>query len=396
MSTYYQGYKIRIYPTPEQEKRFYDHIHGCRFLWNQFIAIHNERHANGEQFLSLYDMNKLIPELKEKYPWLNDVDNGSLQKVSGMVSRAFDKFFEKKARHPTFHSKKDSKHTYPVRDDRFYILKDYMQIPSIGHVKYASDDYDFPYETYTHRTYKICNVRVTKILHNNKWVVTFNIERESQTLPLNDYTMGIDLGLVKLATVKTENSTYTIKNVNNSERMKKAVERRKRDQRRVERKQYRMYQKTLPSGDIVYEPSKNWEKAMNKLRRDYAYEANVRKDHIHKETTRLVNHLPKQVVMEDLHVEKLKRDKFQPREISTACWSTFTEIMRYKCENRGIDFKLVPDDYPSSKTCSNCGFIHKDLKLTPDRLFVCPNCGFIIDRDENAAVNLRDYYKDEK
>ena len=97
--------------------------------------------------------------------------------------------------------------------------------------------------------------------------------------------------------------------------------------------------------------------------------------------------------METLHVESLKKNKHLAPDISKACWYTFTVCMKYKCERYEIDFQQVPWNYPSSKTCSNCGHYHKDLKMTKDRKFVCPECGYIEDRDINAATNLMNYYK---
>lgn len=394
MSEYYQGYKIRIYPNKVQEEIIWNHINGCRFWWNHLLELNINRYKNGEERLREFDMNNLISNARLTFEWLENVCYDSLSAVSRMLNNAYERFFNKTAGHPKFHSKKYGDLTYPVRDNRFYIIDDtYMQIPGLGRVKYRPGNYNIPFETRTRQLCKKCNVRIHYSQRNNKWTIGFTVKRENQALPLNDYTMGIDLGLNKLATVKTEKSTFIIKNVNKSKRMKNAVKRRKRDQRRTARKQRNMYEHINSIGKTVYEPSKNWIKSMNKVRKDYAHEANIRNDYIHKYTTKLANMYPSQIVMETIKVSHLIRNRNIADTILNACWFKFTNILRYKSERRGIDFRQVPRNYPSSKTCSNCGTLHSKLRMTKDRLFVCPNCGYTVDRDINAATNLMNYFK---
>ena len=136
--------------------------------------------------------------------------------------------------------------------------------------------------------------------------------------------------------------------------------------------------------------TKNIEKAELELLKIYNRISNIRDDYIHQTTAKIVKLYPKRVVMEDLNVAGMMKNRHLSRAVQQQNFNKFINYMKYKCEFNGIEFVQVGRFYPSSKMCSNCGCIKKDLKLS-DRTYICPECGTVIDRDLNAAINLSNY-----
>ena len=137
-----KSFKVRLYPTKEQEELMWKHIGCSRFIWNYMLDLQNERYKNGEKFLSRFDMIKLLTPLKrqDEYKWLNEVSNTTLQIVCTDLHKAFQRMFNKTAKHPKFKSKKLAKASYPVSSDnkRFYFIGDKVNIEKLGKIKYKS------------------------------------------------------------------------------------------------------------------------------------------------------------------------------------------------------------------------------------------------------------------
>lgn len=378
-----KSYKIRIYPTKEQEKKLWQHIGARRFIWNYMLDLQQKRFEDGEKHLSAFDMNKLLTPLKkqEEFSWLNDVSTTSLQRTCSDLSEAYNRLFKKIAKHPKFKSRKKAKPSYAVCTTKFYIKDDkVLNIEKIGKVKYKTD-FDLPIGIHAA---KFCDVRVSYVQATNKWLVSFGIECESQAPELNDYSMGIDLGVKDLATVECNGEQIVFHNINKSKRMRFLKRRLKHLQRAVSRK----YEANKRGNKYV--KTKNIEKLEQEIRRVHARIANIRDDYIHQTTHKLVSMLPRRVVMEDLNVTGMMKNRHLSRAISEQCFSKFVEYMRYKCEWSGIEFVQADRFYPSSKTCSCCGEVKRDLKLK-DRTYTCGSCGLVINRDYNAAINLSRY-----
>lgn len=378
-----KSYKIRIYPTKEQEQKLWQHIGARRFIWNYMLDLQQKRYDEGEKHLSAFDMIKLLTPLKrrEEFMWLNGVSNTSLQRTCSDLAEAYARFFKKTARRPKFKSRKRSKPSYAVCCEKFYLDNDrFLTIQKIGKVKYKTD-FDLP--TGIHVA-KFSNVRVSYVQATKKWMVSFGIECESQAPELNDYSMGIDLGVKDLATVECNGEQIVFHNINKSKRMRFLKRRLKHLQRAVSRK----YEANKQGNKYV--KTKNIEKLEQEICRVHARITNIRDDYIHQTTHKLVSMLPRRVVMEDLNVSGMMKNKHLSRAISEQCFYKFIEYMRYKCEWIGIEFAQADRFYPSSKTCSCCGEVKRDLKLK-DRTYTCSSCGLVIDRDYNAAINLSRY-----
>lgn len=373
-----KGYKIRIYPNKEQKILIEKHIGACRFIWNYMLNLQNENYKLGNKYITRFDMIRSLTPLKkqEEYEWLNEVSNKSLCNICTDLDKDFKGFFKKEHKYPNFKSKKKAKKIYPVRSDGFYFKNSrHIKIEKIGIIK-CKTDFEMPIGKH-----KFSNVRLSKEL--NKYFISFGLECENQVRQLNDYNMGIDLGVKDFAVVSYGDNSLVFHNINKSSRMKKLDRKLKHLQRSISRKYEanRQGNKYIKTNNIIKEEEK--------LRKIYKRISNIRNNYIHQITHKLIELLPKRVVMEKLNILGMMKNKHLAKAIAEQNFYKFIEYMKYKCEWNGIEFIQVDRFYPSSKKCSCCGNIKKDLKLS-DRVYVC-KCGLNIDRDLNAAINLKNY-----
>ena len=375
-----KSYKIRLYPTKEQEALMWKHIGACRYIWNYMLAYQQEQYVNGEKHLSAFDMIKLLTPLKKdgEHEWLCEVSNASLGVVCRDLDKAYKGFFKKIARFPKFKSRKRSKKTYPVKDDRIYFINSkLMHIEKVGKIKYKTD-FDLPQG----RGHKFTNPRISNV--NGKWILSFGMECESQAPVLTDISMGIDLGVKDLAVAEFNGTKITYRNINKTSKMKRLEKQRRHLERSISRK----YEQNRRGNTFV--KTNNIMRSEERLKKMYARMTNIRTNYIHQTTHDLVSLLPKRVVMEDLNVTGMMKNRHLSKAIQEQCFGEFIRQMQYKCEWNRIEFVQVGRFYPSSKTCSCCGAIKRDLRLR-DRVYVCAECGAEIDRDYNAAINLSRY-----
>lgn len=377
----FKSYKIRIFPTREQEQKMWNHIGACRFIWNYMFEYQEQLHKRNEKHLSAFGMIQLLKPLKNdgEHDWLYDVSNTSLQRICHDLADAYIRFFNEVANHPKFKSKKKSKPSYPASFENFYFKdENVLNIEKIGKVKYKTD-LQFPFG-WDKKRYS--NVRIS--YKDKKWYVSFSMPFESQERQLTDSSMGIDLGIKDLATVEFNGEQITFHNINKSKQIKDLKRKLVHIQRSISRKyeQNKQGNKFVKTNNIIKEE--------DKLRKIYARITNIRHNYIHQTTYKLVSLLPARIIMEDLNISGMIKNKHLSRAIGEQCFFEFIRQMKYKSEWNGIKFVQANRFYPSSKTCSGCGCIKSDLKLS-DRIYICNECGLVIDRDYNAAVNLSRY-----
>lgn len=359
----------------------WQHIGACRYIWNYMLDLQNQLYRKGEKHLSPFSMIKCLTLLKQddEHDWLCNVSNKSLECICRDLGKAYDGFFKNRYGFPKFKSKKRAKAAFPARTDNFY-LKDsnVLHIEKIGKIRYKTS-FDLPIGK---ATAKFSNVRVSNV--NGKWMVSFGLECENQALELTDISMGIDLGVKDLATVEFGGEQIVFHNINKSKRMGTLQKQLEHTQRSISRKyEYnRQGNRYVKTNNIIREE--------NKLRKIHARIANIRHNYIHQTTHTLISKLPCRVVMEDLNVAGMMKNRHLSRVIGEQCFAEFIRQMKYKCEWNGIEFVQADRFYPSSKTCSCCGLVKSNLKLS-DRTYVCESCGLVIDRDYNAAINLSRY-----
>lgn len=376
-----KGFKIRIFPTPEQENHIQQHIDCCRATWNMLLGYNINYFTDCKKSLYLYDLSKILTQMKhtEDYKWMNKVSAQSLQKICKDLSDTLREYTTGKARLPRFKSKKFSKQAYPV-SPRLSFSSTYVQIEKLGKVKYQTNLY-LPLG----KGNKFMNPRISK--QGKKWILSLSMECENQAYQLIDTTMGIDLGIKELAVVSFGDSKLVFHNINKTPRVKRLESKLKHLQRTVSRK-YEVGNKLHPDNKYLKTGAiKRYEELTCNI---YRKLSNIRKNYLHQTTHMLVSKLPRVVGMETLNVIGMMKNRHLANRIQKQGFYEFYRQMQYKCKERGIILVQADRFYPSSKTCSHCGHIKKDLKLS-DRTYRCPKCGMELDRDYNAAINLAHY-----
>ena len=390
-----KGYKIRLLPTKEQEKLMLKSLGCSRFAYNWGINKGEEYYKQGKKY-SMGEIRKEFTQLKKQddYKWLNEVSNTTMVESLRNLDIAFKNYFDKckkipyekrvfmkngkliKKYYPKFKSKKKSKKSFYVRADRFYFLEDYCSIEKIGKVKYKTN-YKIPIGIHK------CKFMNTYCSYDGKyWYISFNLEFNENQIELNkDLKIGIDLGVKVLAACS---NNMVFKNINKSLKVRKLKKKLKRLQRKLSRK-YEMNKqgnKYIKTNNII--------KLEKQIKLLYRKLTNIRDNHMYQSINTILKERPYRVVMEDLNVKGMMKNKHLSGRIAEQRFYKFISTMKYKCEWNGIKFVQSSRFYPSSKTCSCCGHIKKDLKLN-DRTYVCPECGLVIDRDINASINLMNY-----
>ncbi|WP_413894763.1 RNA-guided endonuclease InsQ/TnpB family protein [Clostridioides sp. ZZV14-6105] len=236
---------------------------------------------------------------------------------------------------------------------------------------------------------KVLNPRVK--FNGKYWYLSLAMEVEEQTdIKLTNESVGVDLGIKDLAIVSNIDEPF--KNINKSKEVKRLNKKLRKLQRQVSRK-YDMLKSgnTFQKGEKLLK-TQNIIKVEKQIKLVYKKLSDIRLNHIHQTTNTIVKTKPCRVVVEDLNVRGLLKNKHLSKSISEQCFNTFITILEYKCKWNKIEFVKADRFYPSSKMCSCCGTIKKDLKLK-DRTYVCPNekCNLVIDRDKNASINLANY-----
>ena len=369
--------KIRLLPSKEQEVLMFKSIGCSRFTYNWALNRCNELYQQGVKY-NMSNIRKEFTQLKkqDEFKWLNEVSSTTMVESMRNLDSAFRRFFKTKNGYPKFKTKRKSRLSFYVRYDKLYFLDNICNIEKIGKVKFKTN-YDIP------KGRNICRFSNPYCSFDGKyWYLSFGFEvEENQTTLNNDLSIGIDLGIKELAIVNVLDKP--IKNINKSKTVRKLKKRLKRLQRQVSRKYEANKQgnKFVKTNNII-----KLEKRIKLLHRKLS---NIRNNHIHQATNKIIKLKPYRVVMEDLNVKGMMKNKHLSKAIQEQGFYEFIRQMKYKCKWNGIEFVQADRYFPSSKMCSCCGSIKKDLKLK-DRVYKC-DCGLEIDRDKNASINLSNY-----
>jgi putative transposase len=368
--------KIRLKPTKEQEILMWKSVGVARFAYNWALAKEKENYKNGVKFIFCRKLRDEFTKLKKtkEFIWLNEISSRTINQVFEDLQTAYNKFFKGLVKHPKFKSKKKSRKSFYVRYDAIKFKNGKVNMEKIGKVEYKTN-YDIP------NLLKYVNPRCH--FDGRYWYLSLGFEQGENQVKLNkDLSVGIDLGIKDLAIVNCLDKP--IKNINKSSKVKKLKKKLKRLQRQVSRKYEANKQgkKFIKTNNIV--------KLEKKIKLIHRKLSNIRLNHIHQATNKIIKLRPYRIVMEDLNITGMMKNKHLSKAIQEQCLYEFIRQMKYKCEFNGIEFIQVDRFYPSSKTCSRCGSIKKDLKLK-NRVYVCSECGLVIDRDKNASINLGNY-----
>ena len=363
--------KVRLYPNEIQEQKLWQSVGTARFIYNWTLAKQEENYKNGGKFISDGVLRKEITQLKKnELSWLNEVSNNIAKQAVKDACDAYKKFFKGLSEKPRFKTKKRSKKSF-YNDNVKLKVKDnkLVNIEKIGWIK---TNEQLPIGV------KYSNPRIS--YDNKYWYISVGIEQEENQEELTDISLGIDLGLKDLA-ICSDGTVY--KNINKTYMVRKIEKRLKRLQKQVSRK----YEKNKKGKEYV--KTKNIIKLEKQIQQVHRRLANIRNNYLHQTTTNIVKTKPYRVVIEDLAVSDMMKNKHLSDAIRKQGFSEFRRQLEYKCNFRGIKLVVADRFYPSSKSCSQCGKIKKDLKLK-DRVYKC-SCGLNIDRDLNASINLSKY-----
>lgn len=374
-----KGYKTMIYPTKEQADKIIKFCNASRFAYNWAIALEEENYKSGNKFISGYDLTKRFTQFKkqEGNEWLKEISGRALKVAILNAAQSYDNFFKKKSKHPKFKSKKHSKMSCATHEGTTIIERKRIRCEKLGWIK--SHKHNIPIgENVKYLNHKL------SFDGDNFWfsvsveIDDYNNDNKDKTDPI-----GIDLGIKTLATCS------------NGKTFQKAnIKKEKKKLKRLQKKVSRYYQKMIDESKKTktkfdkLPKSKNLLKLESQIRNIYRRIDNKLTTNIHTITKQLIDENPSAIVIEDLNVSGMRKNKHLSEKINEAKFYEFRRQLEYKCKWYGIDLIVADRWYPSSKICSRCG--NKKVKLSlSERTYVCQECGCIIDRDYNASLNLK-------
>ena len=374
-----RAYKTEINPTKEQKSKINQTIGVCRFIYNFYLAHNKEVYKQEKRFVSGMDFSKWLnnehlPNNPE-YQWVKTVSSKAVKQAIMNGEKAFKRFFNGESKFPRFKKKKnqDVKCYFPKNNKTDWTVERHrIKIPTLGFVQLKEKGY-IP----TNGIKKSGTVSQKA----GRYFVSVLVEVPEIKNTNANYTegIGIDLGIKYLAVVST-GKTY--KNINKSSKVKKLEKKLKREQRRLSKK----HENKKKRGEKAATYSANIAKQVKKVQAIYMKLANIRKDYTNKVVNEIVKNKPSHATIEDLNISGMMKNRHLSKAIAQQNFCYFRTKLQYKCKINGIELRVVDRFYPSSKTCSCCGFIKKDLKLS-DRVYNC-DCGLNMDRDLNASINL--------
>lgn len=381
-----KSYKTEINPTFEQKQIINRTIGVCRYVYNFYLAHNREIYESEKHFVSGMDFskwlnNEFIPNNSE-FQWIKDVSSKSIKQSIMNADRAFKNFFKGKSKFPKFKKKnKSDVKMYFVKTDTKVIIpceRHRIKIPTLGWVRLKEKGY-IPTNPNTHI------IKSGSVSYEaGRYYVSVLVEQEEDTKAnLNEFGIGVDLGIKDFA-ICSNGKIH--KNINKNSRLKKLVKKLRREQRSLSRK-YESYKElnNLKGGAA----RQNIQKQVLKVQKLHQRINNIRTDYINKVISELVKAKPMWITIEDLNVKGMMKNRYLSKAIAQQKFFEFRIKLLRKCNEYGIELRIVSRFYPSSKTCHNCGCIKADLKLS-DRIYHCSECGYTEDRDLNASLNLRD------
>ena len=375
-----KSFKTEINPTEEQKARIRRTIGTCRYVYNFYLGHNKALHDNGEKFMtgkdfSLWLNNEYIPDNPDK-TWIREVYSKAVKKSIEDGCTAFTRFFKHQSDFPKFKKKgKSDVKMYFVRNNPkdCQCERHRLKIPTLGWVRIKEKGY-IPT---TKDGYMIRSGTVS--VKAGRFYVSVLVEIPDVNINNNlNEGIGIDLGLKDFAII-SNGKTY--RNINKSAGLKKLEKQLIREQRSLSRKY-----ENLKKGESTQRA--NIQKQKLKVQKLHHKMDNIRTDYINKTIAEIVKTKPSYITIEDLNVKGMMKNRCLSKAVASQKFYEFRTRLKAKCDENGIELRVADRFYPSSKTCHHCGSVRKNLKLS-DRIYRC-ECGYVADRDLNAALNLKD------
>ena len=377
-----RAYKVEINPTDKQKSKIHQTIGVSRFVYNFYIAHNKEIYHREGKFVSGMDFskwlnNEYIPK-NQDMKWIKEVSSKATKQAIMNGDKAFRDFFKKAKGFPKFKKKKnqDVKAYFPKNNKTDWTLERHkVKIPTLGWVRLKEFGY----------------IPVNSIVKSgtvsqkaDKYYVSILVEEDDKKVyKSTNEGLGIDLGVKEFVVCS---NGIKFKNINKTSTVKKVEKKLKREQRKLSRKyeSLKIRNKNLKEGRAT---SQNIQKQLVKVQKLHQRLTNIRTDYINKIVSSIIKQKPSYITIEDLNVKGMMKNKHLSKAIASQKFFEFKTKLTFKCKENHIELRIVDRFYPSSKTCSNCGEIKQDLKLS-DRIYKC-DCGLTIDRDLNSSINLK-------
>ncbi|MGF0101982.1 RNA-guided endonuclease InsQ/TnpB family protein [Bariatricus sp. SGI.019] len=379
--------RVMLLPNNKQKTKLFQYANTARFAYNWALGREQENYKNGGKFISDGDLRKEFTQLKktDEYAWLNEIDCDVPKQAIKDACEAYRDFFKGYTKFPRFKSKKHSVPKFYQDNVKIKFTDTHVKLMLVAGKGKATSK----------RNQKFCRIRLAehgriptdckycnpRIKYDGlNWYITVGIEYEDSTTLLSNEGIGIDLGIKDLAICSDEHKYH---NINKTKNVKKLEKRKRRLQRSISRK----YEKNKKGGS--YCKTSNIIKSEKELLKLNHRLTNIRQNYLHQTTTEIVKTKPSYIVLEDLNVKGMMKNKHLSKAVQQQCFGEFRRQIEYKSAWNTIPVIIADRFFPSSKLCSCCGNIKKDLKLS-DRIYKC-ECGNVIDRDYQAALNLKRY-----
>jgi putative transposase len=385
--------RIKLNPTPEQEVLFWKSAGTARWAYNFYLSekerVYQEYLANGmsgKKDISGGEVRKYINNVLKKttHRWLSEVGSNVMKQGVRDAENAYRRYFQGQSGKPSFKSRRRSRISFYVNYESLKRMQGGFHGEKLGFIRTSQ-----PLPKIA-KNQKYSNPRIS--YDGKYWYLSIGYETKDMPKPeLSGETIGIDLGVKDLA-ILSDGRVY--RNINKTHEVRRLKKKLKREQRKVSRRVLQNIQgydkKRRPIWKRPLRECRNVERQNRKIRLLHRRINNIRTNYLHQTTRAIVKTKPSRIVMETLNVKGMMKNRYLAEAIAAQKLYEFKRQMQYKCEALGIELVEADRFYPSSKTCSHCGYIKRDLKLK-DRIYRCPECGLVIDRDYNAAINLAKY-----
>lgn len=384
MNQMIKSIKVRLNPNNKQLTKLFQYA-GCdRFAYNWAISREQDNYKQGNKFLSDSELRKEFTQLKKQseYQWLNEVSNNVTKQAIKDACNTYKRFFKGQCKYPKFKSKKHSTPSFYQDNIKIQFTDTHVKVESFSiSKKQNKQKLNWIKLCEKGRIPTDCKYMNPRFTYDGLyWYVSVGIEvNDNTTLPSNE-GIGIDLGIKDLAICSNGN---TYKNINKTQTVKKLEKKKRRLQRSISRK----YEENKKGAS--YCKTSNIIKSEKELLKLNHRLTNIRQNYLHQTSAKIVKREPSFICIEDLNVSGMMKNKHLSKAVQQQGFYEFRRQIEYKTMWNNIPVVIADRFFPSSKLCSCCGSIKKDLKLS-DRIYKC-ECGNIIDRDYQAALNLKQY-----